>query len=155
AYDQGYIGLLDMVTRLHFTFETIQGLERYRGHLLNWYNTSTLQALTPRYVSTVDNGNLAACLLIVRQASDDIYHSQILRPRRWQGVLDTLDVIAEVLDSLVSQQAHPIANETEQHVENMRGYVLAAIDEPGAWIEQLEHLAKHDWQLLSDSISAL
>ena len=42
-------------------------LEHYRGHLLNWYDSQTLTALPPRYVSTVDSGNLAACLIALKQ----------------------------------------------------------------------------------------
>ena len=40
------------------------GLEKQRGHLLNWYDTRTLSPLPGRYISTVDSGNLAASLLV-------------------------------------------------------------------------------------------
>ncbi len=68
AYDLGYTGQLDLITRLQATFDTLDQLEHYRGHLLNWYDTESLAALEPRYVSTVDSGNLAGCLLVVEQA---------------------------------------------------------------------------------------
>ena len=45
------------------TLDTIEGLERFEGHLLNWYDTRTLAPLLPSYVSTVDSGNLAGALL--------------------------------------------------------------------------------------------
>jgi len=48
-----------MVERLDRTLTTVEGLERYEGHLLNWYDTQNLSPLLPRYVSTVDSGNLA------------------------------------------------------------------------------------------------
>ena len=38
-------------------------MERYNGHLLNWYDTRTLEPLLPKYVSTVDSGNFAGALL--------------------------------------------------------------------------------------------
>ena len=41
----------------------MEGLERHEGHLLNWYDTQSLAALPPRYVSTVDSGNLAGALM--------------------------------------------------------------------------------------------
>ena len=47
-------------------------LEKREGHLLNWYDTSTLEPLEPRYVSTVDSGNLAAYLWTLREACDDL-----------------------------------------------------------------------------------
>ena len=38
-------------------------LEKWHGHLFNWYDNRTMAPLSPRYVSTVDSGNLAACLI--------------------------------------------------------------------------------------------
>ena len=49
--------------RLDATLTTIERLEHFEGHLLNWYDTRTLAPLPPRYVSTVDSGNLAGALL--------------------------------------------------------------------------------------------
>ncbi|MBQ9412378.1 MAG: hypothetical protein IJU29_04670 [Oscillospiraceae bacterium] len=45
------------------TLETVKALPKWKGHLYNWYQTETLEPLTPRYVSTVDSGNLCACLM--------------------------------------------------------------------------------------------
>ena len=42
------------------TLDTLEQLERYRGHFFNWYDTLGLLPLAPRYVSTVDSGNLCA-----------------------------------------------------------------------------------------------
>lgn len=42
--------------------DTLERLEKWKGHLYNWYDTQTLEPLRPRYVSTVDSGNLCACL---------------------------------------------------------------------------------------------
>ena len=67
AYDLGYLEALTLSTRLTSSLDTLEKLERYRGHFLNWYDTRSLDPLQPRYVSTVDSGNLAACLLALRQ----------------------------------------------------------------------------------------
>ena len=64
----GWIGTQELLARLEATFATLQQMERHRGHFLNWYDTETLQPLLPRYVSTVDSGNLSAHLLTVAQA---------------------------------------------------------------------------------------
>ena len=45
--------------------QTVRKLERYNGHLLNWYDLHTMHPLEPRYVSTVDSGNLLASLYSV------------------------------------------------------------------------------------------
>jgi cyclic beta-1,2-glucan synthetase len=51
AWRLGHIGLNEVATRLRDTLDTLDRLERYRGHILNWYETRTLAALEPRYVS--------------------------------------------------------------------------------------------------------
>src|SRR5574341_1626996 len=45
----------------------MEGLERFEGHLLNWYDTQSLAALPPSYVSTVDSGNLAGALMTLAE----------------------------------------------------------------------------------------
>ena len=68
ARDFGWIGTLDAVARLEATIKTMKVLERHRGHFYNWYATEDLRPLHPRYVSTVDSGNLAGHLLVLKQA---------------------------------------------------------------------------------------
>jgi cyclic beta-1,2-glucan synthetase len=70
----GWIGTQELLWRLETTFATLQQMERHRGHFLNWYDTETLQPLPPRYVSTVDSGNLSAHLLTVAQACCELAH---------------------------------------------------------------------------------
>ena len=60
AYDFGYIPAEVLVSRTTSAFDTMDKLERHRGHFYNWYDTRTLAPLLPRYVSTVDSGNLSA-----------------------------------------------------------------------------------------------
>ena len=56
-----------MVERLDRALTTVEGLERHEGHLLNWYDTQTLSPMLPRYVSTVDSGNLAGALVALAE----------------------------------------------------------------------------------------
>ncbi|MGE0448850.1 MAG: glucoamylase family protein [Vicinamibacterales bacterium] len=63
AHDLGFIDTATLVNRIDATLTTIEALDKVNGHLLNWYDTRTLEPLQPRYVSTVDSGNLAGALL--------------------------------------------------------------------------------------------
>ena len=63
AHDLGLVPREELVERIDATLTTLEALELHDGHLLNWYDTRSLAPLAPRYVSTVDSGNLAACLL--------------------------------------------------------------------------------------------
>lgn len=67
AHDLDFIDTAELVRRIETTLSTMEALERYEGHLLNWYDTTTLAPLAPRYVSTVDSGNLAAALLALAE----------------------------------------------------------------------------------------
>ena len=63
AHDLEFISTNELLARSETALTTIEALERFDGHLFNWYNSSSLAPLNPRYVSSVDSGNLAASLL--------------------------------------------------------------------------------------------
>jgi cyclic beta-1,2-glucan synthetase len=72
ANDFGYITLDDVVARNLGTLETLDKLERFEGHLLNWYDIGNLEPLRPRYVSTVDSGNLVGSLWALDAALQEL-----------------------------------------------------------------------------------
>ncbi|MDO8794619.1 MAG: glucoamylase family protein [Vicinamibacterales bacterium] len=63
AHDLGLLDTAALVRRVDATLTTLERLDRHEGHFLNWYDTRTLLPLRPAYVSTVDSGNLAGCLI--------------------------------------------------------------------------------------------
>src|SRR5271154_7195545 len=63
ACDSGWLGSIETVDRLEATLGTMEGLERFHGHFYNWYDTDTLHPLEPKYISSVDSGNLAGHLI--------------------------------------------------------------------------------------------
>ncbi|HEY2785869.1 MAG TPA: glycosyltransferase family 2 protein, partial [Fimbriiglobus sp.] len=65
AHEFGFVAADEMTTRLDRALDAMEKLKRYHGHFLNWYDTTTLTPLLPAYVSTVDSGNLLACLLVL------------------------------------------------------------------------------------------
>ncbi|TVY07452.1 GH36-type glycosyl hydrolase domain-containing protein [Paenibacillus cremeus] len=67
ARDFGFITTAGLVERLERTIGTIERMEKWEGHLYNWYDTETLAPLLPVYVSTVDSGNFVACLVTVKE----------------------------------------------------------------------------------------
>ena len=68
AHDFGFIDDDEMLTRIENTLTTIEKMEKWKGNLLNWYDTRTLRPLFPRYVSSVDSGNFACCLIALHQS---------------------------------------------------------------------------------------
>ena len=63
AMDLGFEPPEAGLARIGAVLDTLEALPKWKGHLYNWYDTRTLAPLEPRYVSTVDSGNLCACLI--------------------------------------------------------------------------------------------
>ncbi|MES9943374.1 MAG: glucoamylase family protein [Candidatus Thiodiazotropha sp.] len=97
AYDFGYITAGEFLQRAGNTLATMERLERYRGHLYNWYDTRTLKPLLPQYVSSVDSGNLAGCLLTLQAGLAELKDQPVLPANAFQGLRDTLRVLVEQL----------------------------------------------------------
>lgn len=66
ACDLNIISKEDMTALLSNTLSSVERLEKYKGNLLNWYNIKTLEPLYPKYCSSVDSGNFAACLFALK-----------------------------------------------------------------------------------------
>lgn len=71
AYKLGFITEREMLCRIEKSLSTVEKMEKYKGHLYNWYNTENLKALCPRYVSLVDSGNFICSLIAVRGEIND------------------------------------------------------------------------------------
>ncbi len=63
AHDFGFLDTDALIAKLEAALATMERLDRFDGHLLNWYDTRTLAPLPPAYISTVDSGNLAGALV--------------------------------------------------------------------------------------------
>lgn len=92
AKDLGFISGEAMALRLGRMLDTIERMEKWQGHLYNWYRLDSLTVLTPRYVSTVDSGNLAACLLLCATALEEGEGPGAAQTaRRCRVLLDAMD----------------------------------------------------------------
>ncbi|GAA3935890.1 cyclic beta 1-2 glucan synthetase [Chitinophaga oryziterrae] len=96
AYDFGYIGGEELTTRTANALETMGKLERYRGHFYNWYDTLSLLPMYPRYVSTVDSGNLAGHLFTLRQGLLALPEQPVLNANTWEGLITTCLIIRDI-----------------------------------------------------------
>lgn len=92
AHDFKYITTDDVIDRLTATFRSFKKLEMYEGHFLNWYDIQTLKPLFPRYVSTVDSGNLLASFWTLEQAIYQIANESLLSNSIFKGLKDTFEM---------------------------------------------------------------
>jgi cyclic beta-1,2-glucan synthetase len=72
ARDLGFVSDSDFLDRAGRTLGTMNKMDLFRGHFYNWYEVTTLRVLPPAYVSTVDSGNLCACLLVLSSALQEL-----------------------------------------------------------------------------------
>jgi cyclic beta-1,2-glucan synthetase len=96
ARDFGWTGTFETVSRLEQTFASMRKLERFKGHFYNWYDTSDLRALEPKYVSSVDSGNLAGHLIALGNACREITLSPAGNQDWLMGLGDTVALVREV-----------------------------------------------------------
>lgn len=155
AYDLGYLNPLDLTLRLSATFDGMDKLERYRNQFLNWYDTSSLKPLLPRYVSTVDNGNLAACLIALKQGLLAVPGEPVWRWQRWQGLLDTLGVLAEIVDGLHNADRAAARDALRDYLERLQQEISALEHDPPGWAPLLAHLLTDGQQELRRLLMSL
>ena len=101
AYDLKYIELEDAIERISKTLETIQKLQKWNGHLYNWYNTQTLEPLNPRYVSTVDNGNFIGYLYTVKQFLTNTEKNLKVSVPNTSGYIENINQMIQIIDSII------------------------------------------------------
>lgn len=97
AVDFGYATVSQLIKRTKDTFASLDKLERYKGHFFNWYDTTNLKTLNPRYISSVDSGNLAGHLLTLRQGLFSTPGRKIVDVSLFHGLRDTLGCAMNVI----------------------------------------------------------
>ena len=96
AGELGYLTVPELVDLTRKTLATVLRLTKYRGHLMNWYDTRTLEAKAPFFISSVDSGNLVASLWTLRQGLLDRLHRPILSRALAGGLVDYLRVLVNL-----------------------------------------------------------
>jgi cyclic beta-1,2-glucan glucanotransferase len=114
ARDFGWAGVQDIVMRLEVTLAAMHRLGKFHGHFYNWYDTRDLRPLEPRYVSSVDSGNLAAHLITVANACREWASNGLDMPASHRvsiaGIEDAMGLMNEALQALPAEhRAHTLA----------------------------------------------
>ena len=148
AWDFGYLGSLDLAARLTYHLDTIERLERYRGHVLNWYDTRTLVPLEPRYVSTVDSGNLAVALITLGEGCIEIADAPPLPVQQWDGLIDTLDLLERALRRFAKGESEGLAGIQSR----IRQLAQECRDHPAEWSRAIRTISTSLWPELETAI---
>ena len=127
AYDFGYLTANGLLTRLEATFTTLLRMQRYRGHFYNWYETRTLEPLAPRYISTVDSGNLAGYLVTLRAALIDIAEGAQVPDA---SVLDGMDDVIGLVEEELARAAAPAGRRRDKAMRRELTILRAELTDP-------------------------
>lgn len=166
AYDFGYSSVKTVIERTSSTLRTMGTLDRFQGHFYNWYDTQTLQTLNPRYISTVDSGNLAGHLLTLRQGLLGLIHQPVIPTRVMDGLYDTLLIAASYVQAKDSTLKKFVKSFEETRLlhpyraEDLRAFLVKlekdlAVANEAMIAEEMNADVRHWLQLLSDQIAEL
>ncbi len=97
AKDLGYISAEEVLDRLSNTMASLSRLEKHEGHLLNWYDISDLKPLEPRYVSSVDSGNLIASIWVLATGLRDMLKNPVFDKSVFQGFVDSGGILQDLI----------------------------------------------------------
>ena len=106
AADFGWIGIVEAARRLDETLASMGQMERHLGHFYNWYGTQDRHPLEPKYISSVDSGNLAGHLVALWNACADLRARPLLGSTWNAGIADTLALVSACLSEAGSEAGH-------------------------------------------------
>ncbi|NME83091.1 glucoamylase family protein [Clostridium sp. SM-530-WT-3G] len=166
AYDLGYITLGEFIDKVDSIITNMSDLKREQGHFYNWYDTRTKEPLWPRYISTVDSGNLLANLWILKKSMEELKNNPVIRTKEIMALKDiykiiekeysnvkvrfassvSIDQYTEILEDIIeainkSDAIKNIIDENskyKKHIDDSK-----VIEEARYWIKKLIHEAEN------------
>lgn len=133
ARDFGWISFIDTISRIQKTLDTVEKMEKFRGHLYNWYQTDNLNPLLPLYVSTVDSGNFAGHLVTLSSALNEWAQApSVYLQGHLEGLLDVNNILEETLHDVPDDRKilRPLRRRIEERIANFRRAVHTVMNEP-------------------------
>jgi cellobiose phosphorylase len=153
ACDFGFITVRLLIERTTNTFHTMTMLERHRGHFYNWYDTLSLQPLSPRYISSVDSGNLSGHLLTLHTGLLELPEQKIVGARLFDGLIDTLSLLEDALVTVQAVEDSPSLQATSVQASLMQLQLEDAKVSPHATCQDILHaleaIASHATKLMA------
>jgi cyclic beta-1,2-glucan synthetase len=136
AYELGFLTVEEYIHLTAATLSHAQRLPRCMGHFFNWYDTRTLQPLPPLFVSTVDSGNLAGCLVTLKQGCLEIGGQPLFRGELWQGIRDHVELVT----ALAGKIAYP--NDAAASIRSLTQRLETLGEDALVWLRALPELEK-------------
>ncbi|MGM0587003.1 MAG: GH36-type glycosyl hydrolase domain-containing protein [Bacteroidota bacterium] len=156
ASDLGYLSRASLIQRLTNTISSMWLLEKYKGHFFNWYNVVVGEVLNPRYISTVDSGNLAGSLMVLEVSLKELKREIWPNPRFFEGLRDTLAVIEENKIKLRNHGHNQVATELDQALQKFKETLPDHVPKQiNRWWQNLEQLRAPAQQIANINLGAI
>ncbi|MGA3227024.1 MAG: glucoamylase family protein [Acidobacteriaceae bacterium] len=129
AHTFGYLTVPEFVELTEHSLQTYDKLEKFRGHIYNWYDTRTLDPIRPITISSVDSGNLAASFYTLRTGCRGMLRQPLLDPSLFSGIRDHWQLLTGLPDAPAGLKAlaPPALNAS---AEVWVGWALATAEAP-------------------------
>ena len=95
----GYLSIPEFLELSERSLQTYEKLEKFRGHIYNWYDTRTLAPIRPITISSVDSGNLAASFYTLRAGSRLLLREPLLDRSLFGGIHDHWELLTSLPDA--------------------------------------------------------
>ena len=141
ACEFGYLTVPEFAQQTLLTLDTVRHLPRHRGHLLNWYDTQSLQPLMPAIISSVDNGNLIASLWTLQQGALELLRQPLFSRRLADGLVDHVSLLAFV-GAIPRRNASSLERALGQ--TDWLSYILETPDDILQGLQQTSDSTDHD-----------
>jgi cyclic beta-1,2-glucan synthetase len=128
AHDFGWMGTLETAERIEATLAAMSRMELFWGHFYNWYDTHDLHPLEPRYISTVDSGNLAGDLLALANAGREMIQKSSIDAALLAGIEDNVRLLRAALAGIEdTRRTHTV---TRKQLSNALEKLAASLQTP-------------------------
>jgi cyclic beta-1,2-glucan synthetase len=94
SYDMKFENLENTINLLEKIINTVCSLQKWNGHLYNWYNLKTLEPLNPKFISSVDSGNLVGYYYVVLQFLEEAERKSVLK--------DKIEIMKTQINNLIN-----------------------------------------------------
>ncbi|MBF0217134.1 MAG: cyclic beta 1-2 glucan synthetase [Candidatus Omnitrophica bacterium] len=139
AYDLRYLSAAQLLDRTSKSFQAMEQLEKFRGHFYNWYDIRTLKPLDPRYISTVDSGNLLAAILVLKQGLLQLKGAKVVHEDLMHGIQDTAGML--VVAAAEARKVPPDLVETVKKIKEETGREVIGVEATRSALDRIASLA--------------
>ena len=102
SYDLQYETLSNTIELLHKVLTSVDSLQKWNGHLYNWYNIKTKDPLIPRYISTVDSGNFVGYMYVTKSFLEET-RDILQKSEEYIKIINQIQEMLEIIKKIINQ----------------------------------------------------